>query len=88
MASGIGMTIFTDGVHLVSDSSVDELHDFAQRIGLKREWFQDKPRSPHYDMTVRWRAKRAEDHGATKVSMTELIMALRRLRTAERRMSE
>lgn len=82
------MTIFTDGVHLVSDTSVDELHEFAQGIGLKREWFQDKLREPHYDMTVRWRAKRAEDHGAIVVSTREIIMALRRWRTAVGMVSE
>jgi hypothetical protein len=43
--------ILFDGVHLVSDLSLDELHKFANspRIGLKREWFQDR-RYPHYDV--------------------------------------
>lgn len=82
------MTIFTDGVHLVSDKSVEELHEFAQRIGMKREWFQDKPREPHYDMTVLWRARRAEAFGATLVSTKEIILALRRWRTAEGMVSE
>jgi len=82
------MTIFTDGVHLVSDTSIEELHEFAQRIGLKREWFQDRSRYPHYDMTVRWRAKRVEDHGAILVSTKDIIMALRRWRTAVGMVSE
>jgi hypothetical protein len=34
--------------HLFADS-VEELHDFARRIGLKREWFQGT-RIPHYDV--------------------------------------
>lgn len=41
--------------HMLADS-LDELHAFAARLGLKREWFQ--PRSaPHYDLSL---TKRAE----------------------------
>ncbi len=36
--------------HLIADT-VEELHAFAERIGLRREWFQDG-RSPHYDLTA------------------------------------
>ena len=28
--------------HLWTDGDIDELHKFAQSIGLKRRWFQDK----------------------------------------------
>jgi hypothetical protein len=35
--------------HLTADTA-DELHAFAQRLGLRREWFQDG-RHPHYDVT-------------------------------------
>lgn len=35
--------------HLLADS-LDELHDFAQSIGLKKEWFQGHTKYPHYDM--------------------------------------
>jgi len=48
--------------HLVADS-VAELHAFAERLGLKREWFQDKTRYPHYDVTVNVR-RRALELGA------------------------
>jgi len=43
--------ILYDGVHLVSDSSLEELHAEAERIGLKEIWFQ-KPACgiPHYDV--------------------------------------
>jgi hypothetical protein len=30
----------------------EELHAFALRIGLKRQWFQDAPRLWHYDLTA------------------------------------
>lgn len=60
------MTIFVDPAihywrrkkwcHLTSDAdSLDELHAFASRLGLKKEWFQDpatmRVSHPHYDIT-------------------------------------
>lgn len=44
--------ILTDGIHLVSDTSLQELHEFARKIGLKRHWFQrgKSRRHPHYDL--------------------------------------
>lgn len=41
--------------HLMADT-VDELHELAQRIGLRREWFQPLS-SPHYDLTASKREK-------------------------------
>ncbi len=32
-------------------SSVDDLHLFAKGIGLRKQYFQDKPGFPHYDLT-------------------------------------
>lgn len=43
--------------HLWTDGAVDELHAFARRIGLKREWFQDHATLPHYDLTPAMRSK-------------------------------
>jgi hypothetical protein len=34
----------------------EELHEFAAKIGLRREWFQKSTSGPHYDLTVRRRA--------------------------------
>ena len=38
--------------HMWADSADDlpQLHVIARRIGLKFEWFQDKPGFPHYDL--------------------------------------
>ena len=36
--------------HMMSDTSLKELHEFAERLGLKRSWFQDKGSAPHYDV--------------------------------------
>lgn len=45
--------------HMIG-TSLEELHEMAERIGLKREWFQAAPEMavlPHYDIC---KAKRAQ----------------------------
>ena len=37
--------------HLSTDGSLEELHAFAIRIGMRRDWFQDHPLMPHYDLS-------------------------------------
>jgi len=44
--------IYTDRSHLVADTT-KELHEFAEKVGLKRKWFQDHEDHPHYDITTR-----------------------------------
>ena len=58
--------------HLVSDSSEEELHRFAERLGLRRDWFQ----GDHYDVSAEVRA-RALLLGAEPVSAEELVRRLR-----------
>lgn len=43
--------------HLFTDGSLDDLHLFARRLGMKREWFQNHTRLPHYDLVPSKRAK-------------------------------
>jgi len=64
--------------HLAADS-VEELHAFAARIGLKREWFQAGKRGgrPHYDLTARRRAD-AVRRGAVEAGTAEILSAMRR----------
>lgn len=66
--------ILTDGVHLVSDTSLEELHEFAKRIGLKREWFQGPPKHnhPHYDL-FRTKVQKAIAEGAQVVTSRQLV---------------
>jgi len=52
--------------HMISDTSLDELHEFAARLGLKREWFQNDGRTPHYDVCKQKR-ERAIVLGATSL---------------------
>jgi len=70
--------IYTDGVHLVGDS-LEELHKFARGMGLKREWFQDHPQHPHYDLTTVFALKRALSKGAELVNYRKIIEVVRRV---------
>ena len=65
--------------HLVSDDSVDELHAFARRLGLRRMAFQ----GDHYDVSTDVR-ERALALGAEPVRGRDLV---RRLRAAGLRLS-
>jgi len=58
----LGLPILTDGVHLVC-ADLFTLHAFADRMGLRRAWFQPG-RHPHYDLTTRTAAFRACENGA------------------------
>lgn len=44
--------------HMEADT-LDELHEMADKLGLKRSWFQDKS-IPHYDVSKSIRAKAVE----------------------------
>jgi hypothetical protein len=57
--------------HLVSDASLDELHAFAERLGLRREWFQ----GDHYDVPTEVR-ELAIEFGAAAVTSRELLVRL------------
>lgn len=64
--------------HLVADTLI-ELHDFADRLGLRRDWFQDRASYPHYDITLLLRA-RALRMGARSADKTELLACCRKLK--------
>ena len=57
--------------HMVSDESLEELHEFAARIGLKRKAFQSVSR-PHYDLRPSKR-RLAVSMGAEEVGMRDLV---------------
>ena len=58
--------------HLVSDSSYDELHVFAARLGIPRDAFQ----GDHYDVPTELRLE-AIALGATPVDARVLVRRLR-----------
>ena len=70
--------------HLVSDTSYDELHEFADLAGIPRRGFQ----GDHYDIPEEYRAQLIVA-GAVHVESRELVRRLRagglRLSPAQRR---
>lgn len=66
---GEGWGKWTGGGHLLT-SDLDELHAMADRIGLKRAWFQDKT-FPHYDVMASKR-RQALAAGAVPIGTGEI----------------
>ncbi len=62
--------LFTDAIDLT------ELHKVAEKIGMKRKWFQNHSDHPHYDLTESRRAA-AILAGAKEVSFKEAVLVIR-----------
>lgn len=60
------------GTDDLTDKGLEELHAMAQKIGLQRRWFQNKPRYPHYDLRPTKRVL-ALQHGAEAVEPFEYV---------------
>lgn len=82
------MAVYVDGLrdygwrhgpscHLIADS-VAELIEFAESMGLQREWFQAKS-TPHFDLTAGGRDA-AVALGAIELTNRQLIAKIRELR--------
>lgn len=71
--------------HMVSDQGADceELHAFARRLGMKREWFHRN----HYDLTPTTRAL-ALDSGAIEIDRKGIVGIWRKQRGGARRVLE
>jgi hypothetical protein len=65
--------------HLITDGPNSELHAFADRLGLKRAWFQKGTSGPHYDLTAR-RRELAVRLGAVELGDKEFHAILKRWR--------
>ena len=61
--------------HMIADS-LEELHEMADKLKLKRSWFQDKPNRPHYDICKSYKQK-ALNLGAIEISDKEIIKLLK-----------
>ncbi len=77
---------WSGGGHLQADT-LWELHEFAEQLGLRRQWFQSKPGRPendHYDLGAVGR-RRALELGAIdedRAAGTRRRQAIRRARRA------
>jgi len=62
--------------HLVSTESKEELHKFAEELGLRRGHYQDSGhllKHPHYDLTTKAMIDKARRSGAEWVTPQDLV---------------
>ena len=64
--------------HMFADR-LEDLHAMADRIGIQRRWFQNKPGFPHYDICKVKRAL-AVASGAVEVGRREFVAIVDRMR--------
>lgn len=65
--------------HMVADT-LDELHAMAQRLGLKRSWFQKSRNGmPHYDICQTKRAQ-AISFGAVEIDRRKMVELMKQHR--------
>lgn len=68
--------------HMIADS-LDELHAMADRIGMRRFWFQGTRASlPHYDIGTDAKRAAAIAAGAIDCDRAVFVQHLRRIRAA------
>lgn len=66
--------------HLIADDEA-ELHEFAQRLGLKREWYQTQSILCHYDIPEHTRTI-AVELGAIQLTRKQMVIRIRAAREA------
>lgn len=81
------MTVYVDAAqnpygrmkmcHMMADS-IEELHEMADKLGLKREWFQPES-TPHYDICQAKR-KLAIENGAIEADRYKIVELIRKYR--------
>lgn len=78
---------YTASAHLYSDDGdLEELHDFAERLGLRRQRFQPTT-LPHYDLTPK-KHQAAIDAGAAERSKRQMVETIRWYRSREGMINE
>jgi len=65
--------------HMLSDT-IQELHDMAHKLGLKRDWFQSASTLPHYDICQSKR-KLALAYGAVEIDRNDVVALIRKYRS-------
>jgi hypothetical protein len=62
--------------HMLTDGDLEELHQFAELVGISRRRFQHHPRHPHYDLNPSARQV-ALALGAVELTTRQLFHMLR-----------
>ncbi len=71
--------VYTDRTHLVADS-LDELHSFAIKIGLKRHFYEGVRKGhPHYDLTNNKILEKVLLENVSIISSRELLIISKKL---------
>jgi len=72
-----GPQAWTTSCHLFADTE-DELHEFAESMGMRREWFQDHERRErrHYDLPE-YRREVALELGASEIRARDWLRQAR-----------
>jgi len=68
--------------HMIADT-VEELHEMADNIGIKRKWFQGQASFPHYDICQSKKKEAVDCFGAIPVTQRELALKIRELKKAQ-----
>ncbi len=68
------MTVVYDRLGHLRADTLNELHEFARTLGLRRAWFQGRAsRFPHYDLTTTNARRRAKAAGAIEISVRDMV---------------
>lgn len=67
--------------HMVSDN-LEELHAFADELGIAWKHFQDKDGKPHYDICKAKKAKALTMFGVKEVNDREIVSVLKNFHKA------
>jgi hypothetical protein len=62
------------------ETPVEMLHEFAQDLGMKRSWFQDRPDLPHYSVYSDRLKRLARRNGAEPVDISHTVETMRAYR--------
>lgn len=66
--------------HMIADT-LEELHEMAEKIGMRREWFQASASFPHYDV-AKGRREDAIRFGAVVLPRKEYFAVVDKLRAS------
>lgn len=74
--------------HMISDKSIEELHQFAKLMGIRRIHFQNKDGKPHYDICKDKKKKALKLVGVIEADDRDLITLLKAYNENEKHKSE